>query len=77
MNIHGVHGVIQGVFNAALCILTDAGNIGTGSENQPSERIETCIVSVTQIIELFRKKSKNIIVHPGSKPRHFCVLRIS
>ena len=65
------------VFNAALCILTEAGDIGTGSESRRSERLETCIVSVTHMIKTVSKFLKNILVHLVSKPRQFCVLRNS
>ena len=70
---------IHGVFNAALCIVTEAGNIGTGSESRRSDRIETCIVSVTHMIELFKQvqKFKKYLVHPVPKPRQLCVLRTS
>ena len=50
---------LNGSFNAALYIVTEAGNMVTGSESRQSERSETCIVSVTQIIEFFRQVQKS------------------
>ena len=52
------HSIITGLSCRTTFILTEADNILAGSESQPSEMIETFIVSFTDMIALFKHVKK-------------------
>ena len=64
---------------AAQRKLLEAVNILAGSDSRRSESIETLIVRVTQMIEIFRQLLKflKIILYHVSKPKKIFVVKTS